>query len=119
MSIGPDLLRGALEPVLLELIARGKTYGYELAQAVKAESGGKLLLQEGTLYPALHRLEKQGYLRASWKESPEGRRRKHYHLTAVGARRLQSLRQEWHGFVRSVNAILGGANARWAVYPVG
>lgn len=111
MPVNSDLLRGALEPVLLEVIAAGSTYGYNIVRAIKDQSGGELLAQEGTLYPALHRLEKRGYLKAEWKTSPEGRRRKHYSLTAAGARRLHALRAEWASFSRTVNRILGIAHA--------
>jgi DNA-binding PadR family transcriptional regulator len=102
-----DLLRGALEPIVLEMIARGASYGYEIVRAVQAASGGRLVAQEGTLYPALHRLEKCGYLKASWSLSPEGRRRKHYALTASGRKRLEELRDEWVAFSATVNGILG------------
>src|SRR5690349_20702831 len=98
MTQNPDLVRGALEPVILEMIAGGASYGYEIARAVEAASQGKLLAQEGTLYPALHRLEKRGYLRATWKSSPEGRKRKHYQLTAEGRRYLEAMRAEWAQF---------------------
>jgi PadR family transcriptional regulator PadR len=110
MGQNPDLLRGALEPVVLELIAAGASYGYEISRAVQEASGGKLLAQEGTLYPALHRLEKRGYLRAAWKKSPEGRERKHYHLTGEGRRYLAHLREEWTSFSETVNRILGIAH---------
>ena len=107
MPANADLLRGALEPVLLEVIAAGTTYGYDIARAIQERSNGELLAQEGTLYPALHRLEKRGYLRAEWKTSPEGRPRKHYRLTASGTRHLRALREEWVAFSRTVNRILG------------
>ena len=110
MMQSPELLRGALEPIVLELIAGGASYGYEIARAVQQASGGKLLAQEGTLYPALHRLEKRGYLRADWKTSPEGRERKHYRLTAEGRRHLARLREEWTSFSQTVNQILGIAH---------
>ena len=105
-----DLMRGALEPIVLELISGGASYGYEIARAVQESSGGKLLAQEGTLYPALHRLEKRGYLKAVWKTSPEGRERKHYQLTAEGRRHLAKLREEWAAFSQTVNHILGIAH---------
>ncbi|HVX15635.1 MAG TPA: PadR family transcriptional regulator [Pirellulales bacterium] len=111
MPVNSDLLRGTLEPVLLEVIAAGTTYGYDIARAIQERSQGELLAQEGTLYPALHRLEKRGYLRAEWKISPEGRRRKHYRLTASGQRHLETLRQEWVAFSRTVNRMLGIAHA--------
>lgn len=107
MPANADLMRGTLEPVLLEVIAAGTTYGYDIARAIQERSQGELLAQEGTLYPALHRLEKRGYLRAEWKTSPEGRQRKHYRLTAAGTRHLRALREEWVAFSRTVNRILG------------
>ena len=110
MVQNPDLVRGALEPVILEIIAAGTSYGYEIARAVQHASRGELLAQEGTLYPALHRLEKRGYLRATWKTSPEGRKRKHYQLTGEGRRYLASLRTEWAAFSKMVNRILGTAH---------
>ena len=69
MTQNPDLVP-ALEPVVLELISGGASYGYEIARAVQEASRGELLAQEGTLYPAMHRLEKRGYLRAPGKPRP-------------------------------------------------
>ena len=107
MNPNTDLVRGALEPVILEVIAGGATYGYEIAKAIERASDGRLLAQEGTLYPALHRLEKRGLLEAEWDLSPEGRQRKHYRLTAAGRKERQALRKEWTEFTRTVNLILG------------
>jgi PadR family transcriptional regulator len=107
MKPSADLLRGVLEPVILEVIADGATYGYEIAKAIEQTSGGHLLAQEGTLYPALHRLEKRGLLEAAWGLSPEGRQRKHYKLTALGRKERLALRKEWTDFTRAVNLILG------------
>jgi PadR family transcriptional regulator PadR len=116
MGVNSDLLRGALEPVVLELIVGGATYGYEIARAVQQASGGQLLAQEGTLYPALHRLEKRGYLRAVWKTSKQGRKRKHYALTAEGRRHLEAQREQWKAFSQTVSRILGTAHvcAAWS-----
>jgi transcriptional regulator len=111
MPTNPDLLRAALEPVVLEVIATGATYGYEIARAIQQHSEGQLCTQEGTLYPALHRLEKQGFLKANWKTSPEGRRRKHYALTSAGRRRLEALRAEWASFSKTIGRILGTAHS--------
>jgi DNA-binding PadR family transcriptional regulator len=107
MHPNTDLVRGALEPVILEVIAGGATYGYEIAKAIEKASDGRLLAQEGTLYPALHRLQKRGLLEAEWDLSPEGRQRKHYRLTAAGRKERQALRKEWTEFTRTVNLILG------------
>jgi len=114
MAVNGDLLRGALEPVVLEVIAAGSSYGYEIARAIQTASQGELLAQEGTLYPALHRLEKRGFLRAEWMLSPEGRQRKHYRLTSAGRRRLEKLRSEWASFSQVVSRILGTAHAGYA-----
>jgi len=114
MKTSPDLLRGALEPVLLEVIAGGATYGYEIARAIEQTSGGQLLAQEGTLYPALHRLEQRGLLEAEWALSPEGRQRKHYQLTALGRKERLAMRREWSEFTRAVNLILGIQNVQAA-----
>jgi DNA-binding PadR family transcriptional regulator len=107
MKPNAELLRGALEPVILEVIAGGATYGYEIARAIEQASAGRLLAQEGTLYPALHRLEKRGLLAAEWGLSPEGRQRKHYRLTPLGRKERLALRKEWTEFTRTVNLILG------------
>ena len=111
MATNPDFLRAALEPIVLDAITGGATYGYQIARAIQATSDGELLAQEGTLYPALHRLEKRGYLRATWKKSPQGRRRKHYALTADGRRHLETLREQWQRFSKTVNRMLGLNNA--------
>jgi len=107
MKPSAELLKGALEPIILEVIADGATYGYEIAKAISEGSTGHLLAQEGTLYPALHRLEKRGLLEAEWGVSPEGRQRKHYRLTALGRKERLALRKEWTEFTRAVNLILG------------
>ena len=107
MKPSAELLRGALEPIILEVIADGATYGYEISRAIEQTSGGQLLAQEGTLYPALHRLEKRGLLEAEWSTSPESRQRKHYQLTALGRKERLALRKEWSNFTRAVNLILG------------
>jgi DNA-binding PadR family transcriptional regulator len=107
MKPSADLLRGALDPIILEVIADGATYGYEIAKAIEQASEGQLLAQEGTLYPALHRLEQRGLLEAEWAPSPEGRQRKHYRLTGLGRKERLALRKQWSEFTQVVNVILG------------
>jgi transcriptional regulator len=114
MAQDGDLLRATLEPVILEVISAGATYGYEIARAIAKASDGQLLAQEGTLYPALHRLEKRGMLRATWRMSPEGRKRKHYALSAAGKRRLEELREEWRAFSTTINRVLGIGHVQFA-----
>ncbi|MEZ6049865.1 MAG: helix-turn-helix transcriptional regulator [Planctomycetaceae bacterium] len=77
------LLNGTLEMMMLEVLSQGPSYGYEIVQTVLSRSGGQFELKEGSLYPALHRLERQQLLSSYWTEH-EGRRRKYYKLSAAG-----------------------------------
>ena len=100
------LLWGALEMLILDVVSRGTSYGYEITQTVLSESNGQFELKEGSLYPALHRLERQKLLSSSWGESEEGRRRKYYKITASGKKVLEAKRQEWHDFSEGVEGVL-------------
>ncbi|MBS0201852.1 MAG: PadR family transcriptional regulator [Planctomycetes bacterium] len=100
------LLWGAVEMLILEVISQGSTYGYEIAQTVTSESNGYFDLKEGSLYPALHRLEQQKLLTASWQEV-EGRRRKYYKLSSAGQKALDSKKTAWREFARGVEKVLG------------
>jgi PadR family transcriptional regulator PadR len=103
------LLSGAVDTLLLEVISGGATYGYEIAQTVLARSRGYFDITEGSLYPALHRLERQKYLEAFWKEA-DGRERKYYKLTPTGRKALATKKKEWRLFVAGAQGILGGAD---------
>ncbi|MFO0917815.1 MAG: helix-turn-helix transcriptional regulator [Planctomycetaceae bacterium] len=100
------LLWGAVEMLILEVISHGPTYGYEIAQTVTSESNGYFDLKEGSLYPALHRLEQQKLLTAFWQEV-DGRRRKYYKLSASGQRALGAKKAAWKAFSRGVEGVLG------------
>jgi transcriptional regulator len=100
------LLNGTVEMMMLEVLSAGPSYGYEIVQTVLSRSGGQFELKEGSLYPALHRLERQKLLSAYWTEI-EGRRRKYYKLTAAGRKELQARRTEWQTFAAGVNGVLG------------
>ena len=102
------LLWGMVDTLILDVVSRGPTYGYEIAQTVLAQSRGYFELKEGSLYPALHRMERQKLLAAYWEETPEGRRRKFYKLTPAGKRVLEEKREEWARFSAGVNGVLGG-----------
>jgi DNA-binding PadR family transcriptional regulator len=103
------LLSGTVDTLLLEVISGGATYGYEIAQTVLARSRGYFELTEGSLYPALHRLERQKYLESFWKEA-DGRERKYYRLTPAGRVALAAKKKEWRQFVAGASGILGGAD---------
>jgi transcriptional regulator len=101
------LLWGAVEMLMLEVISRGPTYGYEITQTVAGHSNGYFELKEGSLYPALHRLENQKLVKTSWREV-DGRRRKYYELTAAGHKSLAAKRSEWQAFANGIQGVLGG-----------
>jgi PadR family transcriptional regulator PadR len=101
-----QFLGSAVEMLILEVAGQGRTYGYEMAQTVAERSQGYFELKEGSLYPALHRLERQKLLRSSWREA-DGRRRKYYELTESGRTELAERRQSWLSFTAGVNGVLG------------
>jgi DNA-binding PadR family transcriptional regulator len=102
------LLWGTVEMLILEVVAHGPTYGYEISQTVCGRSRGYFELKEGSLYPALHRLERQKMLSSFWKEI-DGRRRKYYKLPLTGQKALADRKQEWTSFATGVQGVLGGA----------
>jgi PadR family transcriptional regulator PadR len=98
-------LRGYLDPIILAVLAEGPLHGYAVIEELKARSGGQLDLPEGTVYPALHRLERRGLLRSAWTKA-EGRRRRNYRLTTSGRRELESKTREWRAFARVMDGVL-------------
>jgi transcriptional regulator len=106
-------LGSPLEMLILEVIAQGPSYGYEIAQTVTGRSGGTFEMKEGSLYPALHKLERHKYLKAIWREA-DGRRRKYYELTDAGRLELAARKQSWHRFAAGINGVLGAKQASWA-----
>ncbi len=99
-----EALKGHLDALILGVLSRGPLHGYAIIDELKQRSGGSLDLPEGTVYPALHRLEASGLLASTWSEG--ARRRRIYRLTSRGKRELGERRQEWTGFVRAVEAVL-------------
>ena len=106
----PKLLAGTLDLLILESLLPGRSYGYAIAQSVRAASNESILLKEGSLYPALHKLERGGSLKAEWGEE-NGRRRKYYRLTAAGRKALESKKATWMQFAAGMNAVLGAEPA--------
>ena len=102
-----DMLKGHLDLLLLEVLAAGPAHGYAVITALRERSAGEFDLPEGTVYPALHRLEDAGRLRSEW-SSEGGRRRRVYALTDVGRAAARSERGQWVLFVRGVEAVLRG-----------
>ena len=102
----PDLIRGHLDGLILAVLAGGPAHGYAIIQALHTGSGGDFDLPEGTVYPALHRLERLGAVASTWSRGP-GRPRRVYHLTALGRDVLRRERRDWRRFVAAAERILG------------
>jgi PadR family transcriptional regulator PadR len=101
-------LRGHLDLLLLSVLDGEPGHGYAIAERLRARSGGDFDFPEGTIYPALHRLERAGLLRSGW-HRVDGRRRRVYELTARGGEAVGARRQAWRRFARSVDAVVGTA----------
>lgn len=101
-----QLLKGHLDALLLSVIDASPAHGYAIIGALRDRSGGELDLPEGTVYPALHRLESAGLVFSKW-ASVAGRRRRVYQLTGAGAVALADRRSEWRRFATGVEAVLG------------
>ena len=100
-----ELLKGSTETLLLSLLVEESMYGYQLVREMDMRSSGYFRFKEGTLYPALRRLERDGLVEGIWKNSPTGQDRRYYHMTAKGRERLQSMLEEWDLFTRAVNLV--------------
>lgn len=83
-------------------------HGFEILRWIEARSSGSLLVEEGALYPALHRMEKRGWLTAAWAVSDKGRRAKYYTLTPAGRRAFAKDREEWNEYVAAVGSVVSG-----------
>ena len=109
-AIHGDKLRGHLETLILASLERGQAHGLEILRRLEVGGCGLLRLKEGSLYPALYRLEEAGEIKATWEEEPHGRRgarRRIYRLTPKGHRKLAQGRSEWQTFVVTLGGILG------------
>ena len=104
----PEALKGHLDALLLAVVAKEPAHGYAILERLRERSGGAFDLPEGTIYPALHRLEDAGLLKSSWAPGAT-RRRRVYAVTARGRRALGSARGEWRAFSQAVDSVLGGA----------
>ncbi|HEX4144047.1 MAG TPA: helix-turn-helix transcriptional regulator [Pirellulales bacterium] len=111
-AISGDHLRGHLEGLILAALERGTAHGWDIWRSLEAAGGGALALKEGSLYPALYRLERQGLVAARWETATvdrPGPRRRVYRLTAKGRRRLAAARDEWRQFVTVLGGLLGAS----------
>jgi PadR family transcriptional regulator PadR len=93
---------------VLRVLSDGELYGYEIAQRIRERSGGAFAPGEGSLYPALHSLEAEGALQATWRDSDKGPRRRYYKITPLGLALLADQEREWSAFSLGVSRALGG-----------
>jgi PadR family transcriptional regulator PadR len=101
-----DLLQGTLDMLILKVVALGSIHGYGISQRIQQISKDVLQVQQGSLYPALHRLEKRGWIDADWGESDSGRQAKFYRLSAVGRKQLAREEASWNRLSEAVALIM-------------
>jgi transcriptional regulator len=101
-----DLLQGTLDLLILKTVALGPVHGYGISRRIQQVSREALQVQQGSLYPALHRLEKRGWLQSTWGESGSGRQAKYYRLSAKGRKQLQLEESEWNRLSEAIGLVL-------------
>jgi transcriptional regulator len=101
-----DLLKGSSNSLLLSLLEQQPMYGYQIVKEIEARSQGYFKFKEGTLYPALHRLEKSGLITGRWQMLPNGRQRRYYYITARGQAKLAVEKSQWQDFLTAIKLIL-------------
>lgn len=101
----PDLLRGSTDTLLLFLIQERHAYGYQLIKEIERRSHGYFRFKEGTVYPALHRLENEDFLEGEWQELPNGQVRRYYRITEKGKYALREKMATWRDFTSAVNLV--------------
>jgi len=101
-----DLLQGTLDMLILKVVALGPIHGYGISQRIRQLSKDVLQVQQGSLYPALHRLEKRGWLQSAWRESENGRQAKFYKLSSKGRKQLAEEQQSWERLTGAIALIL-------------
>jgi PadR family transcriptional regulator, regulatory protein PadR len=101
-----ELLQGTLDMLILRTLAWGAQHGYGIGQAIRAGSGEVLQVETGSLYPALHRLERQGWVRSEWKQSENRQRAKFYSLTAAGRKQLAAEKSRWEQMSAAIASLM-------------
>jgi PadR family transcriptional regulator PadR len=106
MHYGRELLKGSTDSLLLYLINNQPMYGYQIIKEIEKKSNGYFRFKEGTLYPALHRLEKEGLIRGQWQKLPNGQERRYYHIQEKGQKVLSERLEIWNDFSKAVNMVM-------------
>ncbi len=102
-----DLIKSSSDSLLLSLLEQQPMYGYQIVKELEERSQGYFKFKEGTLYPALHRLEKSDLITGQWRALPNGRQRRYYYITAKGKAKLTMEKLHWQDFLKAVKLILG------------
>ena len=102
-----DLPQGTLDLLVLRTLSLGAQHGWAISERIKQISKDELHVQQGSLYPALHRLERRGWISAEWRASENNRRAKYYDLTSAGRKQLEADAKEWRRLVAAVELVLG------------
>ncbi len=105
-----DLLQGTLAMLILKALERGASHGYQVARTIEMATDDVLRVEEGSLYPALHRMQKRGWIRAKWGKSDNNRRAKFYELTKDGRAQLENQTADWERYAGAVEQML---QSRW------
>ena len=105
----PELLQGTLDMLILKTLAAHKLHGYAIVRHIQSATNDVLVVEEGSLYPALHRMERRGWIRHEWGLSETNRRAKYYWLTAAGRRQLTKEHDRWSRFVEAITIIMNPA----------
>lgn len=114
-----ELLHGTLETLILKTVAQGPRHGYAIARWLEDATEEALQIEDGSLYPALYRMEQRGWIAAEWGTSELGRRAKFYRITAPGRKRLTASTEEWAKFARAVSKVLLPHSSAHSVHRIG
>jgi PadR family transcriptional regulator, regulatory protein PadR len=101
-----EMLQGTLDMLILQTLRTGKQHGYGIAQAIRSGSAEVLQVETGSLYPALHRLEKRGWIRSEWKSTENNQRAKYYQLTAAGRKQLELEHDRWTRYTAAIAGLM-------------
>lgn len=111
LMISSNIKRGSAELAILSVLAHRPLHGYEIAHRIEHQTRGALRFTLASLYPLLYRMESRGWLRASWGETPAGRARRYYRLTAAGQKKLAPLRKQWRELFRALGRLAEAPHA--------
>ncbi len=106
-----ELLQGTLDMLILQTLRWGAQHGYGVSQAIRSGSGEVLQVETGSLYPALHRLERQGWIKSEWRSSEHNQRAKYYQLTAGGKKQLAAEHSRWNQLSTAIAGLMGAGES--------